>query len=98
MNLNIATININGLNTENKQKMLHSFIIQHKIDITYLQEHNIKEDGKVTFLEKFYTIIMNKSVNMRGGTCIIIRKSFNCTVERIELSADSRITFVICKI
>ena len=52
MNINIASININGLNTEIKQKWLHEFIIQHKLDIVYLQEHNIRENGKVEFLEK----------------------------------------------
>ena len=98
MNINIASININGLNTEKKKKMLHKFIIQHKLDIIYLQEHNLREDGKIQFLERFYDIILNKSVNMRGGTCIIIRKSLNCTIERVELSADSRIISTICRI
>ena len=74
-NINIASININGLNTENKQKNLHSSINQHKLDIIYLQEHNIKEEGKVKFLDQYYNIIMNQSVNMRGGACILIKKS-----------------------
>ena len=49
MNLNIASLNINGLNTENKQTKLHNFIIQQKLDIIYLQEHNIREMGNWTF-------------------------------------------------
>ena len=49
MIINIASINVNGLNNENKQKLLHEFINQHKLDIVYLQEHNIKEDGKLHF-------------------------------------------------
>ena len=98
MNINIASITINGLNTENKQKLLHNFITQHKLEIIYLQEHNIREDGKIDFLERFYYIIMNKSVNMRGGTCILIKRTLNCTIEMTELSADSRIISAICNI
>ena len=98
MNINIASININGLNTENKQKLLHNFIIQHNLDIVYLQEHNIREDGKIYFLERYYHIIMNKSLNMRDGTCTIIKCTLNCIIEMTELSGDSRITSVICNI
>ena len=85
MNINIASININGLNTENKQKLLHNFITQHKLEIIYLQDHNIREDGKIAFLERFYYVIMNKSINMRGGTCILIKRILNCTIEMTEL-------------
>ena len=86
MNMNIASININGLNSERKQKLLHNFIIQHKLDIIYLQEHNIKEDGKCEFLERFYNIIINKSVNLKGGTCILIKRLLNCRIERINVN------------
>ena len=78
--------------------MLHAFIIQHKLDIVYLQEHNIREDGKITFLEKFYEVIMNKSINMKGGTCNLIKKSLSHKIERIEMSADSRLISVICSL
>ena len=98
MIINIASINVNGLNTENKQSLLHAFIKQHNLDIVYLQEHNIREDGKVKYLEKFYQVIMNKSINLKGGTCILIKRSLNYKIERTEMSADSRIISVICNI
>ena len=41
---------------------------------------------------------MNKSVNLKGGTCILIKRSLNCNMERIEMSADSRIISVICNV
>ena len=72
ININLSSLNINGLNTEKKQRLLHQFIIQHKIDILLIQEHNIREDGKVKYLEKYYKILMNKSTNFKGGTCIFI--------------------------
>ena len=56
-----------------------------------------KLDGKVTYLENHCDIIMNKSINFKGGTCILIRKHIGCEIERTEMSADSRIISVICK-
>ena len=86
MNINIASINVNGLNSEKKQMLLHAFINQHKLDIVYIQEHNIREDGKITFLERFYQVIMNKSINIKGGTCILIRKSLSYILSLARLS------------
>ena len=43
MIINIASINVNVLNNEKKQMLLHAFINQHKLDIVYIQEHNIRE-------------------------------------------------------
>ena len=96
--LKLASLNINGLNTDKKQRLLHSFIVQHKLDIILLQEHNIRDDGKVAYLENHYSIIMNKSVNFKGGTCILIKKGSGCEIERVEMSADSRVISAICKI
>ena len=98
ININLSSININGLNTENKQRLLHDFMIQHKIDILLIQEHNIREDGKVKYLENYYKILMNKSINFKGGTCILIKKNIDCDIERVEMSADSRVNSAICNI
>ena len=43
----IATLNINGLNNQIKQKQLINFINFHKIDILLLQEHNIRDPNAV---------------------------------------------------
>ena len=67
MIINISSINVNGISTEKKQKLLHAFILQQKLDIIYLQEHNTREDGKTKYLERFYDVIMNKSINIKGG-------------------------------
>ena len=97
ININLSSININGLNTEKKQRLLHQFMTQHKIDILLVQEHNIREDGKVTYLEKYYKVLMNKSINFKGGTCILIKSNIDCEIERVEMSADSRVISAICK-
>ena len=96
--LKIVSLNVNGLNKESKQKLVHNFIVQHKIDILLIQEHNIKVDGKLHYLEDYYHIIINKSINLKGGTCILVKKHIGCNIERVEMSADSRIISAICKI
>ena len=93
----LASLNINGLNNEKKQRLLHNYIVQHKLDMLLVQEHNIREDGKVSYLENYYDVIMNKSINFKGGTCILIKKSTGCEIERVEMSADSRVISVIFK-
>ena len=47
MDLKLASLNINGLNLVEKQRLLHMYMCQHKIQIMFLQEHNIKEDSKI---------------------------------------------------
>ena len=97
ININLSSININGLNTEKKQRLLHQFMTQLKIDILLVQENNVCEDGKVKYLEKYYKILMNKSINFKGGTCILIKSNIDCEIERVEMSADSRVISAICK-
>ena len=98
MELKIATLNINGINLESKQKLLHQFIIQHKIHVLFIQEHNIKEDNKINFLKDNYLVFLNKTVNAKGGTMILIDKSLECKIDKVEMSPDSRIISIVCTI
>ena len=96
MELKIATLNINGINSEDKQKILQQFIIKHKIHILFIQEHNIKDENKIKFLFDNYLVFLNKSINLKGGTMILIDKSIECNIVKVEMSPDSRILSVIC--
>ena len=98
MELKIATLNINGINLESKQKLLHQFIIQHKIHVLFIQEHNIKEDNKINFLMDHYLVFLNKTINSKGGTLILIDKSIECKIGIVEMSPDSRIISIVCTI
>ena len=55
MNINIGSINTNGLNTEIKQELLHQFIIQHKSDFTVKTE--IILTAQKYFIAFFLTIL-----------------------------------------
>ena len=98
MELKFATLNINGINIEDKQKLLHQFIIQHKIHVLFIQEHNVKVDTKINFLYDKYHVFLNKTINLKGGTMILISKSIECKVNNAEMSPDSRILSVLCTI
>ena len=50
MELKLTTLNINGINLEYKQKLLHQFIIQHKIHVLFIQDYNIKLENKINYL------------------------------------------------
>ena len=61
-------------------------------------EHNIKDENKIKFLFDNYLVFLNKSINLKGGTMILIDKSIECNIVKVEMSPDSRILSVICTI
>ena len=88
----VATLNINGLNNVDKQLHLIDFVNQHNIDILMLQEHNLKSLDKVhDDFKSFFHIFVNPSINSKGGTAIIIKRSLPISVIDVDNSADSRI-------
>lgn len=97
MFVNIATLNISGLNTSKKQEQLQTFLNEYKCDILFLQEHNIKSEDKISSLSKDYDIYMNLVVQ-RGGTGFLIRKELKFEATKIEKSEDSRIICLTGKI
>ena len=46
----VATLNINGINDQNKQLQLIDFVNTHNIDILMLLEHNLKSLDDVHYL------------------------------------------------
>ena len=88
----IATLNINGLNDVNKQLQLIDFVNSYNIDILMLQEHNLKSlDNLHCKFKSFFHIYVNTTINSKGGTAIVIKKSLPITVIDLENSADSRL-------
>ena len=88
----IATLNVNGINDQNKQLQLIDFVNTHNIDILMLQEHNLKSLDKIHHLfNSYFHIYVNPTINSKGGTAIIIKRSLPITVIDLENSADGRI-------
>ena len=90
--LSIASININGLNNRIKQLSFINFLRFNKIDIIFLQEHNLRsEESIIPELSDHYIVILNLSIAHKGGTGIIINKDLNVRIKNCEKSANSRI-------
>ena len=88
----IASLNINGLNNKIKQLSLIIFLRFNKIDILFLQEHNLRSDECIIpELSDHYIVILNLAIAHKGGTGIIINKNLNVRIKNCEKSASSRI-------
>ena len=95
MDLKLITLNINGLNCVKKQELLYNFILENKIHIVNLQEHNLKDSTKLdsVFYDNFHVFI-SESINLKGGTAILIDKRVTNNIIQIEKSSDARIISV----
>ena len=89
--LRLATLNINGINDSMKQLQFIDFVKYHKIDVIFLQEHNIKDRSKINEIDKKFHVFINLSINLKGGTAILIDKRLPIDVINEEKSADSRL-------
>ena len=93
--IKFITLNINGLCSQNKQKLLFDFIKTNNYKIICLQEHNIKDKSKlINIFYEHFDIVINESINLKGGTAVLIDKSMDCNILHIEKSPCSRITSV----
>ena len=91
----VATLNINGMNNTTKQIQILNHVNQHNIDILMLQEHNLKSlDNIDESFSKEFNIVINYTINIKGGTAILFKKSLPIKITNIEKSVDSRILSV----
>ena len=98
MFMNVVSLNINGINCKDKQLELVDYIKFKKIDILFLQEHNLRERNLIcNELLELCDIFINLSVNQKGGTATLISKKFYYVLQNNEMSADGRIISTIIK-
>ena len=91
-NLNIATLNINGMNEKKKQQLLLDYLRSEKITCCLIQEHNLKCQSAIyDIISDNYDIFFNASIKLKGGTMILLDKSIKYSVIGLEMSHDSRI-------
>ena len=80
----VATLNINGMNNISKQFQIINHVKQHNIDILMLQEHNLKSlDNIDENFSKEFNIVINYTINIKGGTAILFRKSLPIKITNI---------------
>ena len=57
-----------------------------------IQEHNIKDLKKLEYLNRFYHVIVNKSILLKGGTLIAINRKLPSTIGCTYLHPTSRLS------
>ena len=75
-----------------------TFLQSKAIHIALLQEHNIKDMGKIEYILKYYHVILNTTILLKGGTLILIDKRLPATISRSYLHPSSRICTAILNI
>merc|ERR1712105_236575 len=75
----------------NKQMKLHSFIKYNKIDIVLIQEHNVKSLSTLDYLTKYLKITLNPTINIKGGTAIMIDRKLDIDICNTYVHPSSRL-------
>ena len=65
--------------------------MQHKIDIIFLQEHNLKDVYNLDIITDKFEAYINTSLLLKGGTGILIRKNVGIKVVNVEYHHSTRI-------
>ena len=98
-NLNVITLNINGLNLKEKQEKLVDHLKSNHIHCCLIQEHNIKDENSIyDVIRNDFDIFLNPTIRLKGGTLTLINKRLQYNVICCEKSYDSRILSLKIKI
>ncbi len=91
-NLNIASINVRGLNNEIKRSRLFTWLKDKKIDIACLQETFCVENFKNEFKKGYDGLVYHGYTDSSHsrGVCIMIDKRVNCKVINVHKTDDGR--------
>ena len=80
------------MNEVNVQLQLLNYIKFKRLDIIFIQEHNLRDKSKLSNdLLKVCDVYINFSIFQKGGTAILINKKVSYNLLSTEMSADSRI-------
>ena len=84
--LNIATLNVNGLRTIEKQNSLKELIVQSKYDILFLQETHFDCKQNEEYFKDNFDCKMFSSFggNRYCGVSILIFRNFTFSVQKFE--------------
>ena len=90
MAVTFASLNVNGLNTKDKQFKLKEFAWKYKIDIILIQEHNLKNHGSLE-TDTFYDAYVNTCTLLKGSVSILIKKHAGINASNVQYHHSSRI-------
>ena len=69
----------------------------YKLDIIFVQEHNIKEEGKLEYVEKYCKVLIHYTRLLKGGIAIFIDNASNVDILNSENDTDGHIMNAYCR-
>lgn len=93
MDLNIGTLNINGMRAKQSQYEVKCIIDRYKLDILLLQETHIDSKVLASFLEHEYNCkaIWSFGTNKIAGVGILLFSSIDYKISKYEIDLDGRL-------
>ena len=96
--LNAVTLNVRGLGTYNKRKLIYQYLKDNKVDIAFLQETHITDD-KIDLIKGEYsgTWINAEGTSNARGVAILIgyRLKKKCKITKIKRDNEGRM--ILCQ-
>lgn len=92
--LTCASLNVNGLRSVAVQLGLVSMLREWRVDVAFVQEHNVQEVGLLHVLAEGFTVVLNPSRGLRGGTLILLSKRAPISVLHTEMDEGGRVLLV----
>ena len=87
------------MNEHNVQLQLVNYIKFKRLDIIFIQEHNLRDKSKLSNdLLKVCDVYINLAICQKGGTAVLINKKVSYNLLCNEMSADSRIMSIRIKL
>ena len=97
--LNICTINVNGLRAQAKKKQLKQFINDNKIDIVFIQEAHYMSSSDKTWENEWDGLsIWAGSSNYSAGVGIIFNKNQEISIKKDVKDPEGRYIIANCTV
>lgn len=97
--LRVATLNVRGLNSKQRQFRLYKLMKNRQLDILAIQESKVESeqhtDTMVQPFRRCFDVCVSHAVGTSGGCCLFLRKSLNCVVQGVTACQEGR--FISCE-
>uniref|UniRef100_A0A8C5PK30 Reverse transcriptase domain-containing protein n=1 Tax=Leptobrachium leishanense TaxID=445787 RepID=A0A8C5PK30_9ANUR len=94
MALKLASLNVKGLNSPTKRRLLLRTLKSDKVDIAFIQETHLTKSTNISLTDHIYTrAFVSGALSKRNGVAILIRKT--CPFQLISQKVDSEGRYIL---
>ncbi len=98
-NLNILSLNVNGLNSAVKRTRVLVYLHRKSISCALIQDTHLKQSDVARFQNKYYKLAaFSCALNKTKGVLILVNRKLNLTIEHLGSDEKGRFVFIRCKI